>query len=155
MSITFYPEPPAGQPVPQVKRYCKDLYPGLDEAEFAEDPYVQRDAQGYYELRNAWPEVNFSNTNARAVLVLLGLPDEDFGCIEAATISAVRQRLLIALNVDSVTVAVERKPGESRGARGARFIEGEAYAESFKRRLDQISEVLAFAQREGVSVIWS
>lgn len=83
------------------------------------------------------------------------MPDEDFGVIEAASVASVRQRLLSALNREAATQQVARPRRESVGAHGALFVEMESDADSFKRRLKQVSTVLAAAQTEGVSVVWS
>lgn len=155
MSITFYLEETPEKPAPRVKVYCKDLYPSLDDGDFACDPTLERDAQGYYETRSTWPEANFANANARIVLGLLGLPDEDFGVIEAAQVATVRQRLLAALNREAATRSAARPGQQQVGAHGACVVDCEANAESFKRRLAEVSAVLTAAQTEGVSVIWS
>ena len=154
MSITFSLWETDEKPAPMVKRYCRELYPSLQEEDFAEDSYVLCDEGGYYELRSAWPEANFANANARAVLALLGLPEDDYGCIQCVDISTIRQRLMKAINDDHAVARVVREPWEGNG-KGAQLIEMGADAMSFRRRLGELSTVLEFAQRECLSIIWS
>lgn len=93
------------------------------------------------------PDVGFNmaNTNARAFLGLLRLPeaDEEYGLCGSAPMATVLRAVLAArasfdYRVDSVT----RKPEEGRGAGGCRFISQGVDEAYFVRRLAEFSTLV-------------
>ena len=81
------------------KRYCHELYPGLDDEYFDLDPRLGRDDGGYFELVSDWPIANFTESNAIAVLELAGLRPESSGIIALEAIPSIKRQLLRSLNL--------------------------------------------------------
>lgn len=154
MSITFSLAETSEKSAPMVKRYCRDLYPSLREEDFIGELGVHRDEGGCYELRSAWPEANFSNTNAFEVLRALGLPLGYAGTVALTGLPLIRRRLLVALNSESVPGRIAHSGRVEVGANGARMVDCSGDPDSLRRRLESVDRVLAAAQAEGLGITW-
>lgn len=96
MSISFFIVSDTEEP--KTKVYMKDMYPDLDEEYFSSDPFLQKDENGYYEMRGTWPEANFSNVNGFTYISMLGLAEDMCGTICNENLPAVRREILQMLN---------------------------------------------------------
>jgi hypothetical protein len=94
MSITFSLSGNA----PQVKVYTKDRFPSLDDSDFEGEYGYERDEVGLYFMESAWLELTWANANAYAMLNLLGLPVECYGCVVLKDLSVLRQYIIRMLN---------------------------------------------------------
>ena len=116
------------------------------------------------------PVVNFSNTNARGVLEILGLGSELYGCVNVENIPDVLQRLVVVLNcrverqhlIRSASdrwaydphVVTNCETGLPTISRGIRVIECSNTDAHNVRRLTAIQDLLVKAHEEGFKVCW-
>jgi len=102
------------------------------------------------------PEANFSNTNARGLLGLLGIdPENDNGLcgeIPHDQIANVRREITRARNSNRSQAVMPATV--SREANGPLLIECGSTDEQVLRRLEQLDMVLEHAQRNGNAVHW-
>lgn len=148
MSITFFVSGEA----PQEKAYCKDVYPGLDEEYYEDDPYVQKDDSGqHFVMRSTWPELNVSNANASIVFTLMGIGAEADYCGEI-----VQSRLaVISRNVIKNLNTVKRVGAHVRPTIiDGRFIDGGVTYEQVERYCTTILSVIKCAQENNTGINW-
>ena len=94
-------------------------------------------------------EVNFSNGNAAALLVLAGLQSAPYGEIPRERLDTAITKLLRALNSEPVHVrAVTSVAG------GPRWSEGACTDEYLKRRAGEMMAMLVLARTHGCGVTW-
>jgi hypothetical protein len=101
------------------------------------------------EIEGRSEEVNFSNGNAAALLMLAGLPSAPHGEIPRERLEAVITKLLRALNSEparaqAVTSVIE----------GPRWSEGARTDEYLKRRVGEMMAMLVFARTHGCAITW-
>lgn len=137
-----------------IKRYCHEMYPGLDDEYFSLDPRIERDEGGYFEYVSDWPIANFTETNAAVVLELVGLRPETSGIIPLDTIPSIKRDLLRSLNLPARLERASYDGIVSHAAGHPTVISMGADAASFARRLTDLLKVLDRAQSLGLPVGW-
>ena len=101
------------------------------------------------EIEGHSEEVNFSNGNAAALLVLAGLQSAPYGEIPRERLDGAITKLLRALNSEPVHVrAVTSVAG------GPRWSEGACTDEYLKRRAGEMIAILVLARTHGCGVTW-
>ena len=141
MSVTFYSECTKTKKVP-----CDFL------GQWHED---HCGCDGIQEVPVA-PEFNITNTNAKALLCLVGFPDDSYlgQELECSEIPKVLQRIMVLLATPgALTAAVRETDVEVRedGARLVRFGIDEDYIVD---RLERLRALLVYSSKEGVGVGW-
>ncbi len=112
--------------------------------------------------RNA-PTINWSNTNARAIFTLVGIPPDDlFGELHPSVIPDLLRSVIGALNsrvrrvpLDRVQVDVPASVSNTAEAKGARFIASGNTDEQTVRRLQAFQDLLVYAQKHNLPIGWS
>lgn len=103
------------------------------------------------------PEVNFANRNARAVLGMLGLGDEDLcGSVEGDELAALRRKLVEVLNVQERRKGAVREASVTGGAGTGQCLvvdAGNADSDTV-RRLEGVQRVVVWAQDRGLGIGW-
>ena len=101
------------------------------------------------EIEGHSEEVNFSNGNAAALLILAGLQSAPYGEIPRERLDTAITKLLRALNSETARVrAVTSVAG------GPRWSEGACTDEYLKRRAGEMMAMLVLARKNGSGVIW-
>ena len=101
------------------------------------------------EIEGHSEEVNFSNGNAAALLILAGLQSAPYGEIPSERLDTAITKLLRALNSETARVrAVTSVAG------GPRWSEGACTDEYLKRRAGEMMAMLVLARKNGSGVIW-
>ena len=166
MSVSFWcPDAPQNK---VACKYCKQdrEYYGEDARENERGGCCTPVCDGT-RMESESPDPNFANTNARAILQLLGMDAEYLcGSCDAATM---RQRLFVARNSDRSsalrdgyelspghlgTVVVERDGIPTIERRGCGIIEGGNTDAQTLRRLDALDELATYAQENGFEISW-
>ena len=104
------------------------------------------------------PEANFANVNARALLVMLALPTDDYlcGAVEASVVPMVRATIFTTLNLRRLRAPADRETKTTRGSRGlgCTIIEAGNTDEDTMRRLMDLDAVFAWAEEHSTTVSW-
>ena len=101
------------------------------------------------EIEGHSEEVNFSNGNAAALLILAGLQSAPYGEIPRERLDTAITKLLRALNSETAPVrAVTSVAG------GPRWSEGACTDEYLKRRAGEMMAMLVLARTHGCGVTW-
>lgn len=101
------------------------------------------------EIEGHAEEVNFSNGNAAALLILAGLQSAPYGEIPQERLKTVIMRLLRVLNSEP-----SRSPALTSAAEGLRWSEGARTDEYLKRRVGELTRILVYAKRQRCGVTW-
>lgn len=154
MSVTFYVDDWEKQPSSKVKAYTSDLYPGLDDFYFENDPYCKKDEDGrYYEERtvyeNAFPELNVSNINAQSVLEAIGYQYKCAGAFPLEQLSEAIAACMKLINNESKLV-VNTRLHKIDG----NFIVGGLSVDSLAFKINSLMDLLVFAQKNNKGVYW-
>jgi len=148
MSVTFWI--PAAETKP-VQEEC------LCGGGWAECPHCH--GKGTLEYRESMaPTLNLGNVNARSIIDLIGLPDDQLvGQVEGAEIGTARQRILAARNMTRKRRVALRDTIEYGGAGTGhcRVVECGYTDEQVLDRLSCLDAVLAWAQEHQMKVSWS
>jgi hypothetical protein len=107
------------------------------------------------EERSTLPSLNLSQDNAFTFLRLMGLPEQSEGCVEAAALPGVSQKLLRVVNSQSARAKEYVPRSDSQQPRKARVIELGLGDEYLQRRATQFMELFAQARKHNLRVIWS
>jgi hypothetical protein len=102
-------------------------------------------------------EVNFANRNARVVLGMLGLGDEDLcGGLEGDELAALRRKLVEVLNVQERRKGAVREASVTGGEGTGQCMVVDAGNEDSDtvRRLKGVQEVVVWAQDRGLGIGW-
>ncbi len=119
---------------------------------------------GSRELRRRAPPVNWATTNARAVFALVGIPTPDYlvGELPQSMVADILRNVIGARNsrarrqpLDRVQVNVPSSFKSVAQASGARVIESGNTDEQTLRRLDQLQDLLVYAQKHQLPIGWS
>ena len=166
MSVTFALD---SNSTPMVKIYTKDRWPNMSNSEFDDMYGYERDENGIYFYESAWPTVNWSNANARAILSFMGLHNEDlFGQLDADEIPGVCRNIIYLLNSEIPTLredeeikAKPRRVLESLDGTERIIVKGNCSIFSFgldsegtRERLEDFLQLLIKAQEEGLGIYW-
>ena len=168
MSITFSINGNA----PMVKVFCDVRWPGLPADEFSYGGFEQ-DADGrWYFFEPAWVDANFSNSNAKALLRLLGIemdPEDCCGHIDFEGLPALRRTILGMLNGDVPTlrepVAIDPQPrlaitsldgGTERVIQESccGYYDAGLDSAGVRQRLEALLQVIVEAQNKGLGICW-
>jgi len=101
------------------------------------------------EIEGHSEEVNFSNGNAAALLVLAGLQSAPYGEIPRERLDTAITKLLRALNSEPA-----RAEAVTSVTEGPRWSEGARTDEYLKRRVGEMAAMLVFARTHGRGVTW-
>lgn len=117
------------------------------------------------------PEYNLSNSNASAIMRLLGFEDSEAWTIDANQLPEVRRKIIRLLNVPGELERGVRSPSDTqhtsreryrdpetglqsiRPVAGPRMIDYGIDTEYLKRRLNNFLEVIEYAQKHGSEVV--
>jgi hypothetical protein len=163
MSITFSINGSA----PEVKVYCKDRWPGLDDSDFEGYSY-DRDEGGLYFMESAWPDINWSNANAYAMLRLLNMPVACCGSYSLGDLPSIRRNVTRLLNGElpdlRETVAIENQPrvaiastiGTERVVQEGNcgFYDSGLLADDVRDRLECFLDFVMDAQEKNLGICW-
>jgi hypothetical protein len=94
--------------------------------------------------------LNFSNSNAAALMALAGLAPEVDGELRGEQLRACIQRLLQIVNAESV-----RAHAITEGAEAPRWFEGARTDEYVRRRASELLALFVSAQKRGCGVHWT
>lgn len=175
MSVTFYVEDWHKQEQITKKVFLSDLFDDNDESWFAMlkegDSLIHFDeeSQKHFEYRDeykdAFPELNMANDRAKTIIDLLGLdydPSEGLvGDIKLEDIPTVIRSAVMVLNsrsrvesgtrTQSVTMRVDKE----NAILTPRFIECAITDEYIIERINELVDILKFAQSKKKSVYWA
>ena len=98
--------------------------------------------------------INFSNTNACALMGILNIPVEPCGSIPHEALPGLRRAILKALHSSSARVLAIREGSEGRGEGGCRWIDMGNTDESTIMRLEALQRLVVLAQEKGVDLLW-
>ena len=101
------------------------------------------------EIEGHSEEVNFSNGNAAALLILAGLQSAPYGEIPRERLDTAITKLLRAMNSDPA-----RAKAVTSVTEGPRWWEGARTDEYLKRRAGEMMAVLVLARTHGCGVTW-
>ena len=101
------------------------------------------------EIEGHSEEVNFSNGNAAALLILAGLQSAPYGEIPYEQLEAAITKLLRAMNSDPA-----RAKAVTSVTEGPRWSEGARTDEYLQRRAGEMMAVLVLARTYGCGVTW-
>jgi len=104
------------------------------------------------------PDINFSNTNARDILTLIGedvANGDIWGSWTPDRMPRVRRAIIRARAVESARSHLTVEPRESHvGSGGCRVIDCGNTDDQTLRRLNALEKVIIYAQRHGLDVHW-
>lgn len=155
MSITVYIDGWHEQSSTQVKAFLTELYPNLDEDDFADQGYQQDENGRHYEIQtvyqNPFPEMNMSNGNWTDFSKSLGLVTEyGTGALSIEQIPLVIRRCMRFLNSEMrLTQAV--RSGSCRG----NMIDFGTSTNYLQSKTALFIQILKFAQDNGKGVYWA
>ena len=101
------------------------------------------------EIEGHSEEVNFSNGNAAALLILAGLQSAPYGEIPRERLDTAITKLLRAMNSDPA-----RAKAVTSVTEGPRWSEGARTDEYLQRRAGEMMAVLVLARTHGCGVTW-
>ena len=101
------------------------------------------------EIEGHSEEVNFSNGNAAALLILAGLQSAPYGEIPRERLDTAITKLLRAMNSDPA-----RAKAVTSVTEGPRWSEGARTDEYLQRRAGEMMAVLVLARTQGCGVTW-
>ena len=101
------------------------------------------------EIEGHSEEVNFSNGNAAALLILAGLQSAPYGEIPRERLDTAITKLLRAMNSDPA-----RAKAVTSVTEGPRWSEGARTGEYLQRRAGEMMAVLVLARTHGCGVTW-
>lgn len=102
--------------------------------------------------------VNLANLNARKIVDLLGLPDDNLtGSLEVSDLSTYRQRIIRALNMESDRshLVADSTDEGGPGTGQCRTIFFGNTDEQTRDRLERLLDLFKYAQERNLSVSWS
>lgn len=159
MSISICALPTEAVPAAMQKVYAHDEFqdlckqPDAVEFYFARDPAYQIDGHGYYTWRSIWPELNLSQTNAQAIMMIVGIDARAcdwVGEVSVAKLPGLRTRILWAMNsVRARSKAVRKEEVWPN------FVNFELSDDQIALRLKAFLDVVCFAQMHALAVGWS
>lgn len=159
MSVTIFAVPNEAVPLARQKRYAQDLFPALcvqpEDVEFyfAHDPAYEKDVGGYYTWQSAWPELNLSQANALAIMMVVGvdcIAHDWVGEFSVAELPALRKTIVRALNSSWARSIAVRED-----VRGTNFVEFGIRDDQVAVRLQRFLDVVCFAQEHGLAIGWN
>jgi hypothetical protein len=129
-------------------------------------PY--EDEPDYFEDRSVLPQINLANSNAAAMLRLMGLDDQAYcGTVVPAEFAPVIERLTRVVNDARERASAVLAPSVSEGAlrlvaegnmvrvvRGPTVYSGGRDDDYVTRRATELLELFVAARREGFEVAW-
>ena len=101
------------------------------------------------EIEGHSEEVNFSNGNAAALLILAGLQSAPYGEIPRERLDTAITKLLRAMNSDPA-----RAKAVTAVTEGPRWSEGARTDEYLQRRAGEVMAMLVLARTHGCGVTW-
>ncbi len=108
--------------------------------------------------RRRAPSINWANTNARAVFELVGIPVVDnylVGDLSNKAIPDILRNVIGALNSKVRRQSLDRAEASGTGLRGARYIETSNTDEQTVRRLQELQDLLVYAQKHNLGIGWN
>lgn len=157
MSITFSLRSASGDE-PLQKVYAHEEFPELcrdaEEMEiiFASDPAYERDEKGYFCLQSAWPSLNMSQSTAHAVLALLSIDAEQegwCGSFHEPHLVTIIRRIVWVINSPSELSTKTMPPSQD-----GNFFSGGLSIHRLRERLKALLNLLLFAQRNRLAIVW-
>lgn len=146
MSVTFWIENGPTKTVPST-----ELYPNLDASYFCGPHQAFADDGTPVEILPDYPELNLANSNARLVFTMLDIkhdPDGLSGKIAVSAFPALRLKIVsLIYNPESSRRIVITTNGQTR-------FERVTDDESFVRRIEQLHDLIAYAQARNAPILF-
>lgn len=104
------------------------------------------------------PELNFNNGNARIIINVLGLPQDDpmdmWGKVPSELIPAIRQRIMYLRNRPLALAPYTRETSDTQLPGQCRVILGGIDPVAILSRLERLDTLLTWAQEHNAPITW-